>query len=47
MTNRIAIALLVMVVAFFLADHFFLHLGAAFFLARQFALFVEYLAFWR
>jgi hypothetical protein len=47
MTNRIAIALLLMVAAFFLADHFFLHLGAAFFLARQFALFVEYLAFWR
>jgi hypothetical protein len=47
MTNRIAIALLVLIVAFFLADHFVLHLGAALFLARQLALFVEYLAFWR
>ncbi len=47
MTNRIAIALVLMVAAFFLADHFFLHLGAALFLARQFAELVEYLAFWR
>ena len=47
MTNRIAIALLVLILAFFLADHFVLHIGAAFFLAQQFTLFVEYLAFWR
>ncbi len=47
MTNRIAIALLLIVTAFFLADYFLLHLGAGFFLARQFALLVEYLAFWR
>ncbi len=47
MTNRIAIALLMMVVAFLVADQLVLHLGAGLFLARQFALFVEYLAFWR
>ena len=47
MTNRIAVALVLMVAAFFLADHFLLHLGAALFLARQFVQFVEYLAFWR
>ncbi len=47
MTNRIAVALVLIVAAFFIADHFLLHLGAALFLARQFAQFVEYLAFWR
>ena len=47
MTNRIAIALVLLVAAFFLADHFLLHLDAGLFLARQFLLLVEYLAFWR
>lgn len=46
MTNRIAIAIALLIAAFFLADLLFLHLGAALFLARQFADFVEYLAFW-
>ena len=47
MTNRIAIAIILMIAAFFLIDALFLHLGAALFLARQFANLVEYLAFWR
>lgn len=47
MTNRIAIALVAMLLTFFLIDALVLHLGAGLFLARQFASLVEYLAFWR
>ena len=47
MTNRIALAIVLLIAAFFVADALVLHLGAALFLARQFADFVAYLAFWR
>ena len=47
MTNRIAIALILMAVAFLVADAVALHLGAGLFLARQFTLLVDSLAFWR
>jgi hypothetical protein len=47
MTNRIAAALALTIAAFFLIDALVLHLGAGLFLARRFAGFVEYLAFWR
>jgi hypothetical protein len=47
MTNRIAIAIVLMIAAFFLIDALFLRLGAGLFLARQFAGLIEYLAFWR
>lgn len=47
MTNRIALAIVLLIAAFFVADALVLHLGTALFLARQFADFVEYLAFWR
>ncbi|MBC7314726.1 MAG: hypothetical protein H5U11_19705 [Rhizobium sp.] len=47
MTNRIALTLVALIAAFFLIDHFWLDLGAPVFLARQFADFVEFLAFWR
>ena len=47
MTNRIALAIVLLIAAFFVADALVLHLGAALFLTRQFADFVEYLAFWR
>ena len=47
MTNRIAIALFLMIVVFFIVDHFWLHLDAPFFIARKFTDLVEYLAFWR
>ncbi|MEZ5731324.1 MAG: hypothetical protein R3D97_03250 [Paracoccaceae bacterium] len=47
MTNRIAIALAILIAAFFVADHYWLHLDAALFLARRLLDFIEYLAFWR
>ena len=47
MTNRIAFALLALILAFFLADYFWLNLGAPVFLGRKFLDFIEYLAFWR
>lgn len=47
MTNRIAAGIALMIAAFFLIDALILHLGAGLFLARRFAAFVEYLAFWR
>ncbi len=47
MTNPIALALLALIAAFFLADHLWLNLDAPVFLGRKFIEFVEYLAFWR
>lgn len=47
MTNRIAFALLALILAFFLADYFWLNLGAPLFLGRKFIDFIEYIAFWR
>ncbi|MFN3524570.1 MAG: hypothetical protein ACK4YU_00660 [Paracoccus sp. (in: a-proteobacteria)] len=47
MTNKIAIALLLLFVAFLVADHLWLQLDAPMFLARQLDRFIEYLSFWR
>lgn len=47
MTNRIALALVVLVVGFVFVDAAWLHLDAPLFLARKFADLVEWLAFWR
>lgn len=47
MTNRIALALAALIAALLLADAAWLHSGAPLFLARKFADFVEWLAFWR
>ncbi len=47
MTNRIALALLALIALFFIVDAAWFHLGASLFLARKFADFVEWLAFWR
>ncbi|MCB2125039.1 MAG: hypothetical protein H6897_02160 [Rhodobacteraceae bacterium] len=47
MTTRIALFLVVLIVLFFVVDALWLHLGAPLFLARKFADFVEWLAFWR
>ncbi|WP_347313260.1 hypothetical protein [Defluviimonas sp. SAOS-178_SWC] len=47
MTNRIALTLVVLIAAFFLADHVWLSLGAPVFLGRKFVDFIEFLAFWR
>ena len=47
MTNRIALALALLIAMFFVADHFWLRLDAGLFLARKFIEFVDFLAFWR
>jgi hypothetical protein len=47
MTNKIALVLLALIAAFFLADYLWLDLGAPVFLGRRFLDFIEYLAFWR
>jgi hypothetical protein len=47
MTNRIAFTLAALILAFFVADHFWFQLGAPLFLARKLLDLVEYLAFWR
>jgi hypothetical protein len=47
MTNRIAIVLLALIAAFFLADYFWLGLGAPVFLGRKLLDSIEFLAFWR
>lgn len=47
MTNRIALTLVLLIALFFLADHFWLDLGAPVFLGRKFDEFIEFLAFWR
>ncbi len=47
MTNRIALTLVLLIVLFFLADRFWLHLDAPVFLGRRFVDFIEFLAFWR
>ncbi|SPH17683.1 hypothetical protein DEA8626_01208 [Defluviimonas aquaemixtae] len=47
MTNRIAIALVALTTAFFLADYLWLGLGAPVFLGRKLIEFIEFLAFWR
>ena len=47
MTNALAIGLVIFIAAFFALDHFFLHLGAPLFLARQFYDLLQWVAFWR
>lgn len=47
MTTRIALVLIAFLLLFLAIDAAFLHLGAPLFLARKFADFVEWLAFWR
>ncbi|MCB2095739.1 MAG: hypothetical protein H6901_00430 [Rhodobacteraceae bacterium] len=47
MTNRIAIALVLIIAAFFVADHFWLHLDAGAFLARKLLDLIDWVAFWR
>ncbi|EPX86314.1 hypothetical protein ruthe_01128 [Rubellimicrobium thermophilum DSM 16684] len=47
MTNRLAIAILIVLALFFALDHWLLHWGAPLFLARQGLRLIEWLAFWR
>ncbi len=47
MTNRIALFLVLAIVALFLADRFWLGLDLPLFLGRKLMQLVEYMAFWR
>lgn len=47
MTNRIAVWLALLIIGFFVLDHYVLGLDAGVFLARKFMELIEYLAFWR
>ncbi|WP_170161994.1 hypothetical protein [Paracoccus siganidrum] len=47
MTNQIAIALVALLAALLLLDHFWLHLGLPLLIGKQFDRFIEYLSFWR
>jgi len=47
MTNAIAIGLGLVILAVFLVDALFLHMNMPLFLAKQFAVLVEYVSFWR
>ena len=47
MTNVIAAIVALMIIALFVVDHFWLHLGLPLFVARQFAMLIEYVSFWR
>lgn len=47
MSTRIALSLAALIALFFVVDALWLRLDAALFLARRFADFVEWLAFWR
>jgi len=47
MTNRIAFWLFVLILGFFLLDHFVLGLDADVFLARKLIELLNYLAIWR
>ncbi len=47
MTNRIAVVLAALIVAFFVTDYFWLGLDAPVFLGRKFIELIDFLAFWR
>ncbi|WP_377505998.1 hypothetical protein [Octadecabacter sp. R77987] len=47
MTNKIAIWLALLLIAFFVLDHYVFGIGAGLFLLREFAALIEYVAFWR
>lgn len=47
MTNQIAIILLALIVAIFVADYFWLQLDLPVLVGKQIAAFIEYLSFWR
>jgi len=46
LTNKLALFLALMVLAFFALDHFVLHWGAPLFLARKVAQLSDWIAFW-
>ncbi|PRX38237.1 hypothetical protein SAMN05216257_103237 [Meinhardsimonia xiamenensis] len=47
MTNRLAIALGLVIIALVTADHFWLHWNLPVFVGRRLLAAIEYLAFWR
>lgn len=47
MTNQIAVALILLIIALFALDYFVLHMDLHIQVARGFDDFIEYLAFWR
>lgn len=47
MTNQIAIALILLIIALFMLDYFVLHMDLHIQAAKGFNDFIEYLAFWR
>jgi len=47
LTNRLAVILGLLVIGFFLLDHFVLGMGAPLFLARKVGELTDWLAFWR
>lgn len=47
MTNKIAIGLLLLIIAFVVVDALFFGGHAPLFLARKFYVFLDYVAFWR
>lgn len=47
MTNALAIGIVFVIAAFFVLDHYLLHLDAPLFLARKGMDLIEWLAFWR
>ena len=46
-TNKIAVGLLLLILAFLAIDYYFADWAMALFLARKFILLLEYVAFWR
>ncbi|MEJ6478692.1 MAG: hypothetical protein QNL92_08425 [Octadecabacter sp.] len=47
MTNIISIWLVVLIIAFFVLDHYVFEMNAFVFLIREFMKLIEYVAFWR
>lgn len=47
MTNPIAIALILVIAAIFVADQLWLHLGLPLLVGKKLDAFIEYLSFWR
>ena len=47
MTTRLAIILILLIAAFFVLDHYVLHMNAAVFLGKKVIELINYLAIWR
>jgi len=47
MTNTIAIWIVILVIGFFLIDHFYLQLDAGLIVARKLRDLIDFVAFWR